>query len=131
MPSCRSRRASGRVALSSGLDRQPWPGACLCGEGRRIGRDDLHVAAGAGEQGLGNPPLGADVRITGRSQDEAQIEVERLVAEEGLVMVPPFDNRAVVAGQGTLGQSRRRCRMCRPCLCRSPVAGWQQVSPRR
>jgi threonine dehydratase len=47
--------------------------------------------------------LGADVRITGRSQDEAQIEVERLVAEEGLVMVPPFDNRAVVAGQGTLG----------------------------
>lgn len=47
--------------------------------------------------------LGADVRITGRSQDEAQIEVERLVAEEGLVMVPPFDKRAVVAGQGTLG----------------------------
>lgn len=47
--------------------------------------------------------LGADVRITGRSQDEAQVEVERLVAEEGLVMVPPFDNRAVVAGQGTLG----------------------------
>lgn len=47
--------------------------------------------------------LAADVRITGRSQDEAQIEVERLVAEEGLVMVPPFDNRAVVAGQGTLG----------------------------
>jgi threonine dehydratase len=47
--------------------------------------------------------LGADVRIIGRSQDEAQIEVERLVAEEGLVMVPPFDNAAVVAGQGTLG----------------------------
>lgn len=47
--------------------------------------------------------LAADVRITGRSQDEAQVEVERLVAEEGLVMVPPFDNRAVVAGQGTLG----------------------------
>ncbi len=47
--------------------------------------------------------LAADVRITGRSQDEAQVEVERLVAEEDLVMVPPFDNRAVVAGQGTLG----------------------------
>lgn len=47
--------------------------------------------------------LGADVRIIGRSQDEAQIEVERLVAEEGLVMVPAFDNAAVVAGQGTLG----------------------------
>ena len=47
--------------------------------------------------------LGANVRIVGRSQDEAQVEVDRLVAEEGLVMVPPFDNPAVVAGQGTLG----------------------------
>jgi threonine dehydratase len=43
------------------------------------------------------------VRIVGRSQDEAQQEVERLVAEKGLVMVPPFDHPAVVAGQGTLG----------------------------
>lgn len=47
--------------------------------------------------------LGADVRIVGRSQDEAQVEVDRLVAEEGCVMVPPFDNPTVVAGQGTLG----------------------------
>jgi threonine dehydratase len=47
--------------------------------------------------------LGADVRIVGRSQDEAQSEVDRLVAEEGLVMVPPFDDAAIVAGQGTLG----------------------------
>ena len=47
--------------------------------------------------------LGADVRIVGRSQDEAQLEVDRLVAEDGLVMVPPFDDPAVVAGQGTLG----------------------------
>lgn len=47
--------------------------------------------------------LGADVRIVGRSQDEAQLEVDRLVAEDDLVMVPPFDDPAVVAGQGTLG----------------------------
>ncbi|MBX5181936.1 hydroxyectoine utilization dehydratase EutB [Rhizobium sp. NZLR5] len=47
--------------------------------------------------------LGADVRIVGRSQDEAQQEVDRLVREEGLVMVPPFDHPVVVAGQGTLG----------------------------
>ncbi len=47
--------------------------------------------------------LGATVRIVGRSQDEAQLEVDRLVAEDGLVMVPPFDAPAVVAGQGTLG----------------------------
>jgi len=47
--------------------------------------------------------LGAEVRIVGNSQDEAQKEVERLVAEEGLVMLPPFDHPAIIAGQGTLG----------------------------
>ena len=47
--------------------------------------------------------LGANVRIIGRSQDEAQVEVDRLIAEDGLVMVPPFDDPAIVAGQGTLG----------------------------
>ena len=47
--------------------------------------------------------LGAEVRIVGRSQDDAQEEVERLVAEEGLAMLPPFDDPRIVAGQGTLG----------------------------
>ena len=47
--------------------------------------------------------LGAEVRIVGKSQDDAQEEVDRLVAADGLVMVPPFDHPAVVAGQGTLG----------------------------
>src|SRR5690606_33552010 len=42
-------------------------------------------------------------RIIGGSQDEAQLEVDRLVAEEGMASVPPFDHDAVVAGQGTLG----------------------------
>ncbi|MDG4881657.1 hydroxyectoine utilization dehydratase EutB [Mesorhizobium sp. WSM4884] len=47
--------------------------------------------------------LGADIRIVGNSQDDAQREVDRLVAEEGLVMLPPFDHPDIVAGQGTLG----------------------------
>jgi threonine dehydratase len=47
--------------------------------------------------------LCAEARIVGASQDEAQVEAERLVAEEGFAMVPPFDHPAVVAGQGTLG----------------------------
>ena len=47
--------------------------------------------------------LGAEVRIVGKSQDDAQEEVERLVTEDGLVMVPPFDHPGVIAGQGTLG----------------------------
>ncbi|WFU14562.1 hydroxyectoine utilization dehydratase EutB [Bradyrhizobium sp. CB3481] len=46
--------------------------------------------------------LGADVRIVGGSQDEAQQEVDRLVAD-GLVLLPPFDHPDIVAGQGTIG----------------------------
>lgn len=46
---------------------------------------------------------GAEVRIVGESQDDAQVEVDRLVAEEGRVMLPPFDHADVIAGQGTLG----------------------------
>ena len=47
--------------------------------------------------------LGAEVRIVGASQDDAQVEVDRLVAEEGMVMLPPFDHPDIIAGQGTLG----------------------------
>jgi threonine dehydratase len=47
--------------------------------------------------------LGAEVRIVGRSQDDAQDEVDRLVHEEGLTAIPPFDHPDVIAGQGTIG----------------------------
>lgn len=47
--------------------------------------------------------LGAEILISGKSQDEAQIEADRLAAEERLVLVPPFDHRDVICGQGTLG----------------------------
>jgi threonine dehydratase len=47
--------------------------------------------------------LGAQVRIVGRSQDEAEIEANRLVTEERMVMVHPFDDPQVIAGQGTIG----------------------------
>ena len=46
--------------------------------------------------------LGAEVRIVGNSQDEAQHEVDRLV-EQGLTMLPPFDHPDIISGQGTVG----------------------------
>jgi threonine dehydratase len=80
------------------------------------GRALAHAAAAAGVQAVicmsrlvpvnklrAIEALGAEVRIVGRSQDDAQVEVDRLVAEEGLAMIPPFDDLRVVAGQGTLG----------------------------
>lgn len=47
--------------------------------------------------------LGAETRIIGNSQDDAQVEVARLVNEEGLTEIPPFDHPDVIAGQGTIG----------------------------
>lgn len=47
--------------------------------------------------------LGAEVRVAGASQDDAQAVAEQLAAEEGLTFVPPFDDAAIVAGQGTIG----------------------------
>ena len=47
--------------------------------------------------------LGAEARIIGKSQDEAEVEANRLVDEAGYTMIPPFDHPHVIAGQGTLG----------------------------
>ncbi|MFY0992063.1 hydroxyectoine utilization dehydratase EutB [Halomonas sp. C05BenzN] len=47
--------------------------------------------------------LGAEVRRVGRSQDEAFSEVERLVGEQGMTPIPPFDDPWIAAGQGTIG----------------------------
>jgi len=47
--------------------------------------------------------LGADIRIHGKSQDEAQQLVEQLVATAGMTEIPPFDHVDVMAGQGTVG----------------------------
>ena len=47
--------------------------------------------------------LGADVRIIGKSQDDAQTEVRKLVTEQGMTEIPPFDHMDVIAGQGTIG----------------------------
>ncbi len=47
--------------------------------------------------------LGAKVLRIGQSQDEAGREAERLVREEGMTNIHPFDDFHVIAGQGTIG----------------------------
>ncbi len=47
--------------------------------------------------------LGADVRIVGNSQDDAMEEVMRLVRDESMNAIPPFDDPRIIAGQGTMG----------------------------
>ena len=46
---------------------------------------------------------GAEVRIIGNSQDDAEVEAKRLIEEEGMIEVHPFDDLHVAAGQGTIG----------------------------
>ncbi|WNJ99483.1 hydroxyectoine utilization dehydratase EutB [Thalassospiraceae bacterium LMO-JJ14] len=47
--------------------------------------------------------LGAEVVITGRSQDEAEAEAMARIEKDGLIYIHPFDDPAVIAGQGTIG----------------------------
>ncbi|HEX7003709.1 MAG TPA: hydroxyectoine utilization dehydratase EutB [Trueperaceae bacterium] len=47
--------------------------------------------------------LEARIVICGDGQDDAQLEAERLRAEEGLTFIPPFDHPEVIAGQATAG----------------------------
>ncbi len=46
--------------------------------------------------------LGAEVRIIGQNQDDAQKEVNRLVRDQGLYDLSPFDDPYVISGQGTI-----------------------------
>ncbi|MCE2933930.1 MAG: threonine ammonia-lyase [Hyphomicrobiales bacterium] len=47
--------------------------------------------------------FGAEVILKGETLAESQAEVERLIAERGLVLVHPYDDPDIVAGQGTIG----------------------------
>jgi threonine dehydratase len=47
--------------------------------------------------------LGAEIKIHGKTQDEAEILANELVRDEGLIMVHPFDDPFVMCGQGTIG----------------------------
>lgn len=47
--------------------------------------------------------LGAEARRVGKSQDEAFEEVARLIDEQGMTLIPPFDDPLIASGQGTIG----------------------------
>ena len=91
------------------------PGVTCCSTGNH-GRGVAFAARAAGLRAVicmselvprakveGILALGAEVRIAGRSQDEAHAESRRLAREEGLIEISPFDDPLVIAGQGTIG----------------------------
>ncbi|KJS45593.1 MAG: threonine dehydratase [Roseovarius sp. BRH_c41] len=104
-----------RGALNAVAGAQDAAGVTCCSTGNH-GRGVAYAARARGLRAVicmsdlvpqakvdGIRALGAEVRIIGRSQDAAQAEAERLVAEEGLTEISPFDDLRVIAGQGTIG----------------------------
>jgi threonine dehydratase len=83
------------------------------------GNHALGVAAAAGELGLdllvvmprhapavkvaGVERLGARVELRGENYDEAEAAARIRLAESGRTLVHPFEDRLVIAGQGTVG----------------------------
>ena len=47
--------------------------------------------------------LGAEIVFVGPSGTERQIKAEELAAERGYVIIPPYDDEKIIAGQGTAG----------------------------
>ncbi|MDQ5812718.1 MAG: threonine/serine dehydratase, partial [Actinomycetota bacterium] len=47
--------------------------------------------------------LGAKIVWVGDGSEERRIRAEELAAERGYAMVPPYDDEAIIAGQGTVG----------------------------
>jgi len=47
--------------------------------------------------------MGAEVVFEGTTSVERRARAERIAEREGLVIVPPFDHRHIIAGQGTVG----------------------------
>ncbi|HKK66396.1 MAG TPA: pyridoxal-phosphate dependent enzyme [Clostridia bacterium] len=54
--------------------------------------------------------LGAEVEVKGHSQDEAEEHYYRLMESRGMVPVVPFDDPAIVSGQGTIALEMLRRR---------------------
>jgi len=47
--------------------------------------------------------LGAEIVIVGSGSEERRLRAEQLAAEHGYVIVPPYNDEKIIAGQGTVG----------------------------
>jgi threonine dehydratase len=47
--------------------------------------------------------LGAEIVVVGPGSDERKIKAEELAGQHGYVIVPPYNDEKIIAGQGTIG----------------------------
>ena len=92
-------RARGVVAMSAGNHAQ-----AVAHHATRLGIDAVIVmpAATPFVKRHRTEVLGARVVLTGEDLREAKAEADRIAEEEGRVFVHPYDDPAIVAGQGTV-----------------------------
>ena len=94
-------RARGVVAFSSGNHAQ-----AVAWAGQRLGIGTVVIAMPADapaakiERTRG---WGAEVVLYDRATEDREAVGRRLATERGLILVPPYDDRRVIAGAGTLG----------------------------
>ena len=95
-----SERARGVVAVSTGNH-----GRAVAHAARALGmRTTVCMSSLVPENKLAAiRDLGANVCIVGHSQDDAEEEAKRLIQEENMIAVHPFDHPHIIAGQGVIG----------------------------
>jgi threonine dehydratase len=47
--------------------------------------------------------LGAEIVLVGSGSDERKVKAEELAAQHGYIIVPPYNDEKIIAGQGTVG----------------------------
>ena len=93
-------RARGVIAVSTGNH-----GRAVATAARRLGvKATVCVSERVPEDKIAAlRATGCELLIAGDSQDDAEVRARELVEERGLTLVHPFDDAAVIAGQGTIG----------------------------
>jgi threo-3-hydroxy-L-aspartate ammonia-lyase len=94
-----AERAAGVVAFSSGNHAQAV--ALAAGE-LGVAATIVMPADAPAEKAAATRGYGARVVTYDRASGDREAIARRIVAERGAVLVPPFDDDAVIAGQGTL-----------------------------
>jgi threonine dehydratase len=93
-------RRRGVIAYSSGNHAQGVAYAA-----RALGVKSIIVMPGTAPKNKleATAALGAEIVTVGPSSEERRLRAEELAAEHGYVVVPPYNDEKIIAGQGTLG----------------------------
>jgi len=93
-------RQRGLVAASAGNHAQ---GVAIAGASRGIDVVVVMPVSAPLAKITATRELGARVILHGNSLEESRAEAQAIASRDGRLYVPPFDDDAVIAGQGTLG----------------------------